>query len=158
MPSGAGAPSWTQQEVGTASDTSGEIVRYFETEQRVPARGNLTKIGIVFANAGVQFIEEEGRGVGVKMRGAGWPAVFRAARALIRWTHADVAEAAGVAEKAVGAIGPLYISRQPLILTSNNAAGRSGGSPCILEFYVAFLARRHEVPGRGGARQSQSEK
>jgi transcriptional regulator with XRE-family HTH domain len=93
--------NWTQSKLGEVSGTTLHIVNSFETGRRPTSSAYVAKMQGALLGAGIQFIQENGDGVGVGMPNSSWPARCRAGRSLLGWTHFDVAQAAGVAEDTV---------------------------------------------------------
>jgi transcriptional regulator with XRE-family HTH domain len=92
---------WTQTELGKYSGTSLNIVRYYESARRVSPSDGVDNIRRSLTGAGINFIEERGMYVAVRMKGLSWPARCRGARALLDWTQLRVAEASEVSEMTV---------------------------------------------------------
>ena len=56
-------------DLSKASGVSVSTINSFELERRAPIRANLTAIRRAFEAAGVEFIEPNGGGPGVRLRG-----------------------------------------------------------------------------------------
>lgn len=82
---------WTQLDLADAASVSTDTIRNFELEARNPRPASVQQMDIAFAAAAVTFIDENGGGSGVMMFGATSPSQIRAARALLGWSHADLA-------------------------------------------------------------------
>jgi transcriptional regulator with XRE-family HTH domain len=87
---------WTQLDLAKFASVSADAIRYFETEKRTPRPASLEQINIAFADAAVTFIDDNGEDAGVMTNGASSSSQIRAARALLGWSHADLAQASGV--------------------------------------------------------------
>ena len=55
-------------DLARASGVSVSTINSFELERRVPIRANLTAIRRAFESAGVEFIDSNGGGAGVRLR------------------------------------------------------------------------------------------
>lgn len=60
--------SWSQTELANESNVSRATVADFERETRTPHQNNLEAIRSALEAAGVQFIEENGGGPGVRLK------------------------------------------------------------------------------------------
>lgn len=58
---------WSQGDLADAASVSRTTVVDFERGIRIPHRNNLDAIRRAFENAGIQFIAENGGGVGVRL-------------------------------------------------------------------------------------------
>jgi hypothetical protein len=131
--------NWTQKDLGELSGTSRDTVRYFETEKRITLPHNLTKMRDAFIGAGIQFVEENGNGVGVRLRASRWGAQCRAGRCLIGWTHFDVARASAVSDFTVLRVeADLFVPRRATLFTVRLALEEAG---------VMFLEDDGQGPG-----------
>jgi len=92
---------WTQADLAAFSGVSSDTVGNFEAGRISPRPASLREMGAAFEAAGVIFIDKGEAGFGIMMMKSDWPAQFRAARCLLRWTHFDVAEASGVSDATV---------------------------------------------------------
>lgn len=63
-----GLIGWSQQELATAAGVGLSTVRDFEKGRRHPHPNNMAAIQKALESAGVQFIEENGGGAGVRLR------------------------------------------------------------------------------------------
>ena len=61
---------WNQDELASAAQVSGVTVRNFENEKSSPQRASLAMIRSALEAAGVEFIEQNGGGPGVRLRKA----------------------------------------------------------------------------------------
>ncbi len=59
---------WSQSTLAENANLSESTIRDFEKGRRVPSPNNLSAIRRALEAAGVDFIEENGGGVGVRMR------------------------------------------------------------------------------------------
>ncbi len=57
---------WSQRELAAQSNLSESTIRDFEKHRRIPGINNLTAIRMALEVAGVEFIEENGGGPGVR--------------------------------------------------------------------------------------------
>lgn len=63
-----GLVEWSQQELAERSNLSESTIRDFEKGRRVPSVNNLAAIARALETAGVQFIDQNGGGPGVRMK------------------------------------------------------------------------------------------
>jgi len=63
-----GLLDWSQTELASRSNLSESTVRDFEKGRRVPSVNNLAAIQRALESAGVEFIEQNGGGPGVRRR------------------------------------------------------------------------------------------
>lgn len=63
-----GLLDWSQFKLGELSNLSESTIRDFEKGRRVPGINNLAAIRLAFENAGVEFIEQNGGGYGLRLR------------------------------------------------------------------------------------------
>lgn len=61
--------SWRQDDLETASGVAKKTIADFERGARRPREATLTTIKSTFENAGIEFIDENGGGAGVRLRG-----------------------------------------------------------------------------------------
>jgi transcriptional regulator with XRE-family HTH domain len=92
---------WTQTELAGNSGTTRHIVRNYENAGRISHSDDLLKMESALTGADIRFIDEYNGCSAIKMKGLSWPARCRAARAMLGWTHLDVAKASGVSEMTV---------------------------------------------------------
>jgi DNA-binding XRE family transcriptional regulator len=59
---------WSQAELAKAANVSRQTIADFERGAHVPISNNLARIIIAFQEAGIEFIPENGGGVGVRFR------------------------------------------------------------------------------------------
>jgi hypothetical protein len=59
---------WTQQELADAARVGVATIRLFESEATDTRYATLTVMRAAFEHAGIEFIEENGGGVGVRFR------------------------------------------------------------------------------------------
>jgi ribosome-binding protein aMBF1 (putative translation factor) len=59
---------WTQQMLSEKSDVSIAAVKTFESGKRTPMRQNLNAMERAFELAGIQFIDQDNGGPGVRLR------------------------------------------------------------------------------------------
>jgi len=131
--------NWTQHDLGERSGISLDTIKVFETGQRTPLASNRTKILDALSTAGIRLIEEDSRGIGVRMIGATWAAQCRAARRLIGWTHLDVARASAVSDLTVLRLEAEQFAPRRATLITVRRALEAGG--------VIFLDDDGEGPG-----------
>lgn len=62
-----GLLDWTQQALADASQVGNATIRNFEAGRSTPQRATLTVLRQAFEAAGVEFIPENGGGVGVRL-------------------------------------------------------------------------------------------
>ena len=67
---GRGLIDWSQQALAGAAGVGLSTVRDFEKRRRTPVLANLLAIRAALESAGVEFIEENGGGPGVRLRKA----------------------------------------------------------------------------------------
>lgn len=60
--------NWTQDELATRSQASVVTIRNFENEKSAPQRGTMVLLEQAFDRAGVEFIPENGKGAGVRLK------------------------------------------------------------------------------------------
>lgn len=65
-----GLLDWTQQQLADAAHIGVATVRVFEAERAAPRQATLIVIRRAFESAGVEFIDENGGGPGVRLRKA----------------------------------------------------------------------------------------
>ena len=63
-----GLVAWSQLELARRSNLSESTIRDFEKGRRVPSINNVTAIRQALEAAGVEFIESNGGGAGVRLR------------------------------------------------------------------------------------------
>ena len=63
-----GLLDWTQQELADAARIGVATVRLFESEATETRQATLAVLRAAFEHAGIEFIEENGGGVGVRFR------------------------------------------------------------------------------------------
>lgn len=63
-----GLLDWSQQRLAGAAAVGVSTVRDFEKGRRTPIQGNLAAIRAALEAAGVEFIEENGGGPGVRLK------------------------------------------------------------------------------------------
>ncbi len=63
-----GLLDWTQQELADAARVGVATVRLFESEATETRHSTLTVLRLAFERAGVEFIEQNGGGPGVRQR------------------------------------------------------------------------------------------
>ena len=63
--------NWPQEQLATAANLSVTTLRNFERGATSPVANNLAAIRAALESAGVEFIEENGGGPGVRLRKAG---------------------------------------------------------------------------------------
>ncbi|MGZ2378145.1 DNA-binding XRE family transcriptional regulator [Sinorhizobium medicae] len=61
---------WSQAELAKAAKVSRQTIADFERGAHVPISNNLTSIITAFQEAGIEFIRENGGGVGVRFKKA----------------------------------------------------------------------------------------
>ncbi len=66
-----GLMDWSQQALADAAGVGISTVRDFEKGRRIPHPANLSAIRAALESAGIEFIEENGGGPGVRLRKAG---------------------------------------------------------------------------------------
>ena len=59
---------WTQEDLVARADVGIITIRTFETEKAAPRKSTLKLIRFAFEEAGVEFVEEGGKGIGVCLR------------------------------------------------------------------------------------------
>ena len=62
-----GILEWSQAELAAQSNLSTSTVRDFEKGRRLPTVNNLAAIRRAFETAGVEFVDENGGGAGVRL-------------------------------------------------------------------------------------------
>ena len=60
---------WTQEDLVARADVGIITIRTFETEKAAPRKSTLKLIKIAFEEAGVEFIDSNGGGPGVRLLG-----------------------------------------------------------------------------------------
>lgn len=63
-----GLLDWSQQELATRAGVGVVTVRQLEGDQQQPRRATLSVVRAAFEEAGVEFIDENGGGEGVRLR------------------------------------------------------------------------------------------
>jgi transcriptional regulator with XRE-family HTH domain len=58
---------WTQQELAHRAGVGLSTVRDFEKGERTPIPNNLAAIGRAFETRGIEFIDEKGKAVGIRL-------------------------------------------------------------------------------------------
>lgn len=60
---------WSQEELAEASNLTRQTIAAFENETRIPGPNNLLAIRVALEQGGVLFIEKNGGGPGVRLKG-----------------------------------------------------------------------------------------
>ena len=63
-----GLLNWNQEQFAAAAEVSSVTIRNFENEKATPQRSTLAALRRALEAAGVEFIAENGGGVGVRLR------------------------------------------------------------------------------------------
>ncbi|PHZ84035.1 helix-turn-helix domain-containing protein [Paremcibacter congregatus] len=63
-----GLIQWSQNDLASASEISSVTIRNFEKDKTVPQKATLIVLRQTFEAAGVEFIPENGGGVGVRLK------------------------------------------------------------------------------------------
>jgi transcriptional regulator with XRE-family HTH domain len=58
---------WTQQELARRAGVGLSTVRDFEKGERTPIPNNLAAIGRAFETKGIEFVDKEGKAVGIRL-------------------------------------------------------------------------------------------
>jgi len=61
--------SWSQEQLAEASNLTRQTIAAFENETRIPGPNNLLAIRVALEQGGVVFIEKNGGGPGVRLKG-----------------------------------------------------------------------------------------
>ncbi|RCS22804.1 helix-turn-helix domain-containing protein [Phyllobacterium salinisoli] len=59
---------WSQAELAKAANVSRQTIADFERGAHLPISNNLASIITAFRNAGIEFIPEDGGGVGIRFK------------------------------------------------------------------------------------------
>ena len=62
---------WSQQDLARESEISDVTIRHFEIGKTEPQKGTLVLLRRAFEAAGIEFIDENGGGPGLRMRDKG---------------------------------------------------------------------------------------
>ncbi|PHZ86673.1 helix-turn-helix domain-containing protein [Paremcibacter congregatus] len=63
-----GLLKWSQKDLASESEITSVTIRNFENEKTMPQKGTLVVLKLTLEAAGIEFIPENGAGVGVRLK------------------------------------------------------------------------------------------